>query len=806
MAINAVSATLDKNLLSNDIYSTAASDYLHVPVVPADVQALFDLPAYSASVTQNGATQTPHVFRSINHEFGEDAFKDDYYQQDNHWIKISAIGRVSFSLTLTGQNYVNPKIISRYDDITPLYSGNTATFNIDKPGYYAFLPDEGVTTTKSVTGMGGLNANGDAISGSITKTTHQRPFFIFIMPPETNIPDPADVTYYYGPGVHNIGQETSDDGNGNVTTHAGGIQLVDGDTVYIHESAAVTGCFYTDAANLSNTKIYGRGLITGRGLSVTAAELAVWGNHLVFIGHSSKGNGGLNNLLEGITMVDGIRGSAVGYNALSSKGCQYMSWEHRQDGITIGADSEVYDNFFKTRDDSLKLFNSRVTGDRNVFWAMSSGSSGKMSWHGRTTVENVRLKNTTILQQDVFTDYKGPNIEPDRGDLSSTNGLISGMGLYSGAYIRKIIFDGLVCKDPDLSRVMGLRCTTVNTATDGSLTMYGEDEGSRGYQDILVHGLELADHPHKPSFVYANNGADISNIKFENFKVGGVVQTSRAATQSKIDGEGFILEASAKSGVTNLWADPVPLLNTWTHSGGSYTSTTDTYTSLGYHTVSDSTIGEGNYKINFTVANGQVRIKVRNSEGTANEVLGTFAAGTHELVFEVYSGRQGVMFDDGGNIGVVVSDITLQAVTVTTTDHWTDPPPEAGLAWTDNGDGSYSKNATNWHQLGFATADDPNLGAGNYELIFTVTAGPVRVYTRNNSDDADTQIGEYADGTHTVAVPVAVRGVAFAINNDTATISNISLTATTTENTLTAEGPVGTVSNIQVVPAIVEIV
>ena len=199
MAINAVSATLDKNLLSNDIYSTAASDYLHVPVVPADVQALFDLPAYSASVTQNGATQTPHVFRSINHEFGEDAFKDDYYQQDNHWIKISAIGRVSFSLTLTGQNYVNPKIISRYDDITPLYSGNTATFNIDKPGYYAFLPDEGVTTTKSVTGMGGLNANGDAISGSITKTTHQRPFFIFIMPPETNIPDPADVTYYYGP-------------------------------------------------------------------------------------------------------------------------------------------------------------------------------------------------------------------------------------------------------------------------------------------------------------------------------------------------------------------------------------------------------------------------------------------------------------------------------------------------------------------------------------------------------------------------------------------------------------------------------
>jgi len=222
----------------------------------------------------------------------------------------------------------------------------------------------------------------------------------------------------FAAGVHDIGQ---------------GFNVPSGARVHLAGGAWVRGTLSSSSAN--GVVIEGRGVLSGDKLAHPSsatdalAMVNLCGNDIV---------------VRGITVVNPPT-YLVNLNPYW-KGCyqtrslvedvKALGWHYTTDGIMVGRDSTVRDNFVRANDDSLKLYMSNTLWERNAIWQEDNGWPFMLSWNTMTDESNITVRKCSVVHVEHSGDFFGA-----RAVFGSVHG---GKGRLSGYRFEEIEVEGAV--------------------------------------------------------------------------------------------------------------------------------------------------------------------------------------------------------------------------------------------------------------------------------------------------------------------------------------------------------------------------
>jgi hypothetical protein len=447
---------------------------------------------FAVSVTQGGVTRDSYVYQSDNDFQTSWEGGLDYLQEANHWTGFSFDGSVEVAAERLDGKSIDTCVVRPLNlGISPTINGSSCSFTLDEPAHVSVEIDESAVASHTITHV-----------GTVTKDIVKHPLLVFADPLEVDAPQPGDPdTTYFGPGFHDIGLD---------------YEVPNGHTVYLAGGAVVQGTFVNADPSPNGITIRGRGILTAKGIKETATQNAQWTNH--GIGFTGGGSG---NLVEGITMTDGLRGAITSYSPVDVSRVKMLSWSHRNDGISVGAGSTLENLFLKVQDDSIKLYASDLVVRDVVVWQQTSGAVLKLAWSLPRSVTNNRVTDLTVIHSDVFTDY--PKSETQQPELSGKSSIIASMGYRTGGATTDLVVRRLTIEDPSPHRLMALRMVSHH---DGKT--WGTPGANTSIDGIVFEDLVLAGTPLLDSVLYGNSAGSITGIEFRSVEVGGRTLANQA--------------------------------------------------------------------------------------------------------------------------------------------------------------------------------------------------------------------------------------------------------------------------------------
>ncbi|MEE9342655.1 MAG: hypothetical protein V3V12_03370 [Gammaproteobacteria bacterium] len=491
--------------------TTVVSEIAEVPEVNSD-DSLVVYPAinqfrsarFSITAYQNGETKNSFVYTSKNADRKSFDYQNGYMQEANHWSTFSFEGGIKVTAKRLDGKAIQSCVIRPLSfGIKPIINQNTCQFRLTKPVNVSVEIDENFTKT----------INNKNTGGAVTKYVVKHPLFIFANPLEKDVPKKgAANTHYFGPGIHEIGEN---------------FPLKNGDIVYVAGGGYVKGTF-KNVQKYVNIKFSGRGIISGLGIPKQGG----YSHHLLHISGGSKSK----LSIEGLTFTDSPRAGIETNAGAHINRVKVFSWFNGSDGVRTGRGSIIENSFFKVNDDVIKLYTGGQIVRDTVIWQMTKGAAFQFGWQTATNVKNIRVTNIDVIHSDAFTDYSDQEKKDNQPDYRSSKAVFSCMGLRNSE-VGNVQFTNIRIEDRGLLRLLGMR-----------LASYGPKK--RWWGDIrpdtkkIINGITfkniyLASAPYRQSFLYGNKGGVIKNIRFENLVVEGVRARGSWDLTSKIDGSGF---------------------------------------------------------------------------------------------------------------------------------------------------------------------------------------------------------------------------------------------------------------------------
>lgn len=408
---------------------------------------------------------------------------------DNHWTSFSMSGEVTVKITrLDAYDITFCNIYPLKKGIGVSINGKTASFQVSGE----MLPLQLYVEMN--------NMPMDAI-------------LIFADPPETDIPsiegpevelirttdDLAAVrtklqsakTYkYFEKGIHQWGSETG-------PMYAGyKLPVTSGKKIYIPGGAYIIGTF---SGSPSNSKIYGRGIISSAGKDQISGTAGI-----PYSAVQSDGNNGTGQILEGFVSLCPphfhltVRGQVVIDNV------KMMSWWHSTDGTVTGHNSVVKNCFFKVMDDFIKLYSDNCYHENNTMFHQVNGAPFQFSW-GEQSSKGNRMVNTFIINS-IYKNLSG----------TSNTAVINARSGKSGNITENQKWDGLYI-DNGCHRLLGL-----------------EPNGGT-HRNFEIKNVELNSgnkNVHQKIWSYLQNGI-FADIQFIDFTMDGfpVISTNTSGDQ-----------------------------------------------------------------------------------------------------------------------------------------------------------------------------------------------------------------------------------------------------------------------------------
>lgn len=447
---------------------------------------------FAVTVTQGRTTRESYVYRSDNDFQPAWSGSLDYLQEANHWTTFSFDGSVVVAAErLDGEPIGTCMVRPLNLAITPTIEGSICSFTLDQPAQVSVEIDEGTVASRTINHV-----------GLVTKTIVKHPLLVFAEPLEADVPLPGDPnTTYFGPGFHPIGL---------------GHRVPNGHTVYLAGGAVVQGTLVSGDPSPEGMTIRGRGILTARGIEETPEQEARWTNHGIGLA-----GGGSRNLIEGITMTDGLRGAITSYSPVDVSRVKVMSWSHRNDGISVGPGSTLDHLFLKVQDDAIKLYASDLTVRDVVVWQQTSGAVLKLAWNLPRPATGNLVSDLTVIHSDVFTDY--PATETDRPELSGKSSIIASMGYRTGGTTVDLVVRRLTVEDPAPHRLMALRMVSQHNGTT-----WGTPGAATSIEGLVIEDLVLAGAPRLDGVLYGNSAGTITGVEFRGVEVDGRILTDQA--------------------------------------------------------------------------------------------------------------------------------------------------------------------------------------------------------------------------------------------------------------------------------------
>jgi len=295
---------------------------------------------YEISITQNGKSVKSFVHVS------DAQFPEKNRSKNTAYSIFSFEGTITVTVTKLDTVFANCKLLPSSYRIPVLKKGNSVSFTLDKPRNIAVEFD-----------------------GS-----QKYPLLIFANPLEKNVPKQTDHNVlYYGPGYHDK-EDT--------------VFLKADQTLYIAGGAVLSA--HIVGQNAHNSKIIGRGIISGRRFGHTHGKLIHF-----------PGNQSTDLYFEGFTMVD-----APGYYITTggkrshAKNVKGLGWWFNTDGFSFGEDGLTEDCFLKCNDDAIKLYRSGNKVYRTTIWQMENGAPFQISWNMNSNNSGFIVKDCDIIHCD----------------------------------------------------------------------------------------------------------------------------------------------------------------------------------------------------------------------------------------------------------------------------------------------------------------------------------------------------------------------------------------------------------------------
>lgn len=403
------------------------------------------------------------------------------YKTDNYWVnnyfgatngpKKSQISAsfTSFSfkdtaidVKITYKSTVNSVTIRPLNfGINPVKSGNVVTFTITDPRKL-----------------------------SIEINNRLNPLFLFAEAPD--VPN-TKATYYYGPGVHNIGLSKIVNSN---------------ESVYIAAGAVVEGSFVLPY-NSKNISIKGRGILAMGEWPHTSTELSFLGTR-----NAIKSNGTSNLVMEGLIIANPCGWTIPLYNSdnLTSnnqlRNLKIVAWTGNSDGIWVNGNGHVIDDCFIFNNDDVFMSHGATNCKISniVAWGGPWGRLYMVS--NQASTSNITFENINLIGKD-----GGPELILVDGD-AGTN-----------LNVNDITFRNLRVESHPYS------------------SSYNTNKFIRfisGYKSInnwLFENVTIDDKNPDEGDFYGTANSPINGVKFKNFMLGGSKVMS--LTDAKMDKNSF---------------------------------------------------------------------------------------------------------------------------------------------------------------------------------------------------------------------------------------------------------------------------
>ncbi len=247
-----------------------------------------------------------------------------------------------------------------------------------------------------------------------------------------SIPAAATIVYF-PPGLHTIGYW-------NIPSNIKQVYLAN-------------GCFlrgYLFASRFNNTlplMINGRGIISEDTYAFhypsTASSTSSAGWY-----KSVEIEGGLNHVIEGITIVDPSSFAII----FASQNCQVTNvnihgFQINNDAITTGGDGSTIDNcFIHVNDDGMVLYGNNITIKNSVIWQLPGGSIIQLGWRPVVIGGTNLITNIDVIHAG-WTDTTSANV----GFINAMN-TIAGVsnGLVQNFTVSNIYFDTNILRFLDI--------------------------------------------------------------------------------------------------------------------------------------------------------------------------------------------------------------------------------------------------------------------------------------------------------------------------------------------------------------------
>ncbi len=242
------------------------------------------------------------------------------------------------------------------------------------------------------------------VSVEIGNSGYKNGLMIFANPLETDVPNPnaagwkklsnataADVTnlesfnaLYFEPGVHNIGKF-------NVPANI--------KSIYIHGEAWVYGALSLSGSGNSNTKIYGRGVLSQAKFAMREV-------------HSIETTNGANGIkVHGIVVADykhfALRLITDNNDVNWTK--VIGGWAFNNDGYAGYTGSVIKNSFIWANDDNIKLYRDNLVVENMVCWQLDNGAIFQLGWKS-LSAKNIRVKNVDVIRAEWTGDRRNNGV------------------------------------------------------------------------------------------------------------------------------------------------------------------------------------------------------------------------------------------------------------------------------------------------------------------------------------------------------------------------------------------------------------
>lgn len=214
---------------------------------------------------------------------------------------------------------------------------------------------------------------------------------LFILADAPDVPN-TKATYYYGPGIHDIGLKK---------------QVKSNESVYIAGGAVVQGTFkFSDSP--TNIKFSGRGIITTGNLPHESNNLDSLIKYSTFAAENTQFPYASNLTFEGLTLVNGAAWTFTLANTQNHDNTfdnlKLISWCGNTDGIWIAGDNHTVDNcFIFNNDDAFASHGSTNCKISNV--TVWGGAWGRVFFHQfGASSDNVLFDNIDVIGKDGGTE------------------------------------------------------------------------------------------------------------------------------------------------------------------------------------------------------------------------------------------------------------------------------------------------------------------------------------------------------------------------------------------------------------------